>query len=662
MNSALLLVGSTALLTCLPARHAAAQSGLRESLELLDRNQNGYIDPDEITSLSRPYLERIAEARHLSLERPNRVDKLQEAARVYYALKNGVAGERIQASPQPSVKGFGPNDDEPVVPEFGLAEVKYPYQQRDLDEADETLERYDRNRDGYMSRSEAARGRWTHRDPFLMDLNKDDQLSRLELAQRYARRRMVSDDAGELIQRSRRVGNGVRPAETETSDERRSRERSEWWRTGGDRYWLTAAVLGRFDANRNGRLEMDETVNLGIPTGAIDADQNGELSREELFAYFKELQDQTGDLVDGLPGWFYELDTNHDKQVDLTEFATELTDARVAEFVALDTNQDGLLAPGEVLASKSMMGGVFENREAEMLPPRKTIVSEIEVTENFLISDLNLRLTLTHTSVSGLDAYLTGPDGTRIELFTAVGGSDDHFERTLFDDQAGTSIVKGRAPFEGSFQPEGLIRREPGLSAFNGKSIEGVWQLTIRCSRSDRFGMLHSWSLIAPPDEESLLSRPELAASMASTLDAESPSTVNDESGFEPTETARIDFRRSDSLSRGLLSGGSLSGGSLSDVTLDRGATTDPTANYWTPERKAEFAAKIRKPSTEEWEKMSDDQKRETLALRAEALAEYKRALGKRGGEDRGEKVKSEFKMKDRENKSDRESKKDRRD
>ncbi len=33
-----------------------AQSGLRESLERLDRNEDGEISPDEITPLARPYL------------------------------------------------------------------------------------------------------------------------------------------------------------------------------------------------------------------------------------------------------------------------------------------------------------------------------------------------------------------------------------------------------------------------------------------------------------------------------------------------------------------------------------------------------------------------------------------------------------------------------
>ena len=614
-----------AVLGC-ASKEACAQAGLRESLELLDRDEDGYIDPDEITPLSRPYLERIAEARRMSLERPNRIDRLQEAARIYYALQNGVSGERVRASREEALKGFRPRYDDPVVPEFGLAEVKYPYQQRDLDEADETLERYDRNRDGFMSRYEASRARWTHRDPFSMDLNKDDQLSRLELAQRYARRRMLSDDSGELRQQARRVGMGVRRPDGEDADERRERERREWWRSGGDRYWLTAAVLGRFDANQNGRLETNETADLGIPTGAIDADQNGELSRDELFAYFKELQDQTGGQIEGLPGWFYELDTNRDKQVSLPEFATELTDARVAEFVALDTNQDGLLAAEEVMASKAMMGGTFENREAEMLPPRKTIVSEIDISEDFTIADLNLRLTITHTNVSSLDAYLTGPDGTRIELFTAVGGRDDHFERTLFDDQASTPIVKARPPFKGSFQPEGLVKRQPGLGAFNGKSIQGVWQLSVRCSRSDRFGLLHSWSLIARPDEESLLDSPEA-------VDADG----EDDSPGESTRAASTEQRSSS---------GDYGKPEFASVEVSsRSRYTSAQSDFWTPERKAEYAEKFRKPSTEEWEKMSDDQKRNLLKERAKAIAEYKKALSAGSSGDKKDYDKSEFKQ-----------------
>ena len=147
-----------------------AQAGLRDSLEALDANEDGEISPKEITPLARPYLERITKARRMSLDRDNDIDDLQEAARIYYALQNGVADERVRAKSDSTVLPFGPEKDQPLVPDFGLEEVKYPYVQADLDEADRTLDRNDRNKDGFIDRAEAARSRWTHRNPFEMDL------------------------------------------------------------------------------------------------------------------------------------------------------------------------------------------------------------------------------------------------------------------------------------------------------------------------------------------------------------------------------------------------------------------------------------------------------------------------------------------------------------
>ncbi|KAA5544700.1 calcium sensor EFh [Roseiconus nitratireducens] len=579
---------------------ATAQSGLRQSLELLDRDGDGYLEPDEITPLSRPYLERIARARRISLDRRTRIDEWQQAARIYYAMQNGTDDDNVRVSEERSVEPFGLSDDDIMVPEFGLPDVKYPYTKDDLEDAERAIERYDRNRDGYLSRREADRGRWRYTDPFLMDFNKDDQLSRLELAQRYARRRLVRDDAGELIQRARRVGNGIRPSVDEDDDDDR-RRRSRWSRSGGSKYWLTAGVLDRFDANRNGQLESDEVVDLGMPAGQIDIDRDGVLSRDELFAYLSDLQDQTGDLTEGLPGWYYELDGDRDGQVSLMEFAAEPTDARVNEFTRMDTNQDGLLSPIEVLSTKGMTGGRYANTNAEILPPRKTIVSEINVEDDFIIADMDVQLSITHTYTSYLDGYLTGPDGQRIELFTAVGSNDDHFNETVFDDQAREPINKARPPFEGTFIPEGTVKRQPGLSTFNGKSIKGVWQLTIRCSRSDRFGMLHEWALIARPDEESLLDERQ----------EEVPDTA-DESTAELTSAA-ADFS---------------SGVPGWNDQMEAGQLKASMPGDWSSEVKAELANRLRRPTPQQWAQMSETERQAKLEARKQAIDRYKKMLG----------------------------------
>ncbi len=478
-----------------------AQAGLRESLERLDRNENGEIEPDEITPLARPYLERVAKARRMSLDRPNRIDRWQEAARTYYATKNGVYGKEVDPEGGSTIKPLRPDRDQPLVPEFGLAEVKYLYTQDDLKFVDRTMRSHDENKDGYIDRREAARHEWTHRNPFDDDLDKDGRLSRLEMAQRYARRRLLDDASDELVKKTWRTGSGVRPSRP---DEQERRDSSQYWRRGGTRYYLTATVLSRFDTNKNGRLESQEAAKIGIPTGRIDVDRDGELTREELQDYFLELQDQAGGLEEGVPGWFYELDADRDQQISMTEFTTEWTDEKLQEFAGLDVNDDGLLTAPEILAAKSAVGGSYANKEAEVLPPRKTIISEIEVDDDYLIGDLNVQLSITHTYVSRLDAYLTGPDGQRVELFTEVGGSDDHFDHTVLDDQSRYPITKARPPFKGTFMPEGMAKRQPSLSHFNGKSVKGVWQLVIRGTRSERFGMLHSWSLIVTPQDDML--------------------------------------------------------------------------------------------------------------------------------------------------------------
>lgn len=478
-----------------PVGHA--QAGLRDTLDAMDRNQNGRLEPEEISSLARPYLERVAKSRRMDIDRPYGISKWQEAARIYYATVNGVAGSTVRSNLESSVKSFQPGDDDVLVPEFGLAEMKFPYTQEDLDEADETLARYDRNDDGYIDRVEARRGKWTHRDPFAEDYDFDGRLSRLELGQRYARRRLLDGQSDELVQKAKRVGNGIRSSDTDSD----GGDPSRWWRRGGSQHYLTASIMGRFDTNKNGRLEPAESATIGIPVGRIDADRDGELSRDEVHAYMAELQDEAGDQTLGIPAWFFQRDENRDEQITMAEYTDEWSDDLVQQFASLDANQDGVLTKVEVIGSVAITGGTFANMDAMILAPRQTVISEIVIEEPVMIADLDVQLSITHSHTSYLDGFLIGPEGDRIELFTGVGGTDDHFEQTILDDQAPISIVKARAPFEGRFMPEALVKNQPSLWSFNGRSAKGVWQLVIAGSRSERFGMLHRWSLIIRPQD-----------------------------------------------------------------------------------------------------------------------------------------------------------------
>jgi subtilisin-like proprotein convertase family protein/Ca2+-binding EF-hand superfamily protein len=495
-----------ALVVTLICCHGATvwgQAGLRESLERLDRNTDGLISPEEITPLARPYLERILKSRSrgrgVSFDRPIEISRIQEAARLYYAVQNGIDDDNVRPEGESSVKPFGPEEDVPLVPGFGIGEIRFPYTPEDVEQARETMQRCDRDGDGFINRQEAGRNRWTHRNPFDDDLDKDDRISLMELTQRYARRRLLDEGVDELSRKAQRLGSEVRPSAVRSSRE----DSSRWWRRGGSDFWLTASMLGRFDRNRNGRLEAEEAQRLGMPIGRIDLDRDGEISRDELQAVISELQDEAGDVTEGLPGWFFELDTNRDGQVAMHEFAepSEWSQAKHAEFDAMDLNTDGLLTSSEVLRAAAIVGGSYRNETAEVLPPRRTIISEIEIEDDYPIDELTLELSITHSSTGSLDGYLTGPEGDRVELFTEVGDSGDHFDQTRFDDSASKSISKGRPPFEGSYRPEAIDKKQPGLRQFRGKNIKGVWQLVIRGTRSDRFGMLHSWGLNIKPQE-----------------------------------------------------------------------------------------------------------------------------------------------------------------
>lgn len=479
------------------------QAGLRESLERLDKNENGYLDPNEVTKLARPYLERILGSRYgrrrtVEFDKPIPISRIQEAARYYFAVKNGVQGTDVRPEGDDRLKTFELGWDDPIVPDFGLAKVGFPYTKADINEAENTIRRCDSNRDGFVDRDEARRNRWTHRDPFADDLNKDGKLSKLELAQRYARRRLVSEDAGEIWNKTRRTGGIVK------SSVQSSRERSiqEWQRSRDVAKRLSADLFSRFDTNRDRTLDADESKSVGIPFGKLDTDRNGSVSRNELEAVMAKLQSQASDVLEGVPAWFYELDTNKDDQVEMAEFTEVWTKAKLQEFEGYDLNSDGLITAVELVKAANDIGGQYVSDEAQVLAPKKTIISEIEIDENIKIANLKVSLSLTHTYVSQLDGFLTGPDGQRIELFTAIGGSDDNFVNTIFDDAASAPISKTRPPFSGSFRPEGLDRRQPGLSHFKGKSAKGVWQLVIRGTRSSRFGMLHNWGLIVTPESD----------------------------------------------------------------------------------------------------------------------------------------------------------------
>jgi subtilisin family serine protease/subtilisin-like proprotein convertase family protein/nuclear transport factor 2 (NTF2) superfamily protein len=167
------------------------------------------------------------------------------------------------------------------------------------------------------------------------------------------------------------------------------------------------------------------------------------------------------------------------------------------------------------------------------VPDQGTIVSRITINEQHTIRDLDVEISINHTWDEDLDVFLVAPNGTRIELFTDVGGNGQNFLNTTLDDQAATPIGSGRAPFSGRYRPEG------SLAALNGLSTAGTWTLEVTDDYQYDTGALTAWALQfrvnLPPQMTPIADQ-----TMARTTDAISvPLAATDPEGGNVTFSAR---------------------------------------------------------------------------------------------------------------------------
>lgn len=115
------------------------------------------------------------------------------------------------------------------------------------------------------------------------------------------------------------------------------------------------------------------------------------------------------------------------------------------------------------------------------IEPNESAMTEatIEVIDSFLITDLDVRIDITHTQVFDLQLILEGPTGAWLCLnmydFEKEFFEGENYTNTTFDDEAELSIKDVNAPFTGRFKPE------PGylLECFDGFDAFGIWRLQI---------------------------------------------------------------------------------------------------------------------------------------------------------------------------------------
>lgn len=124
----------------------------------------------------------------------------------------------------------------------------------------------------------------------------------------------------------------------------------------------------------------------------------------------------------------------------------------------------------------------------------------IEITDHLIISDLDIRINITHTSAFDLQIFLQSPAESKIclnmydfrEFFEG-----ENYTQTIFDDEARLSIKQAEAPFTGCFRPIEPYR----LSEFDDEDLYGAWRLQIYDAFYWDTGTLDSFDLIITTPE-----------------------------------------------------------------------------------------------------------------------------------------------------------------
>ncbi|MFH1616274.1 MAG: hypothetical protein ABIG61_14455 [Planctomycetota bacterium] len=122
----------------------------------------------------------------------------------------------------------------------------------------------------------------------------------------------------------------------------------------------------------------------------------------------------------------------------------------------------------------------------------------IQITDHCIIEDLNVSLTLDHSSLIDLNITIENQMNTLASLslwgntsLLHVGG----YTNLQFDDEAQTSIFQATSPLQASYRPA------TPLAVFDGTDLFGQWTIRIIDNIEGDSGMLHSVEFIITAPE-----------------------------------------------------------------------------------------------------------------------------------------------------------------
>lgn len=163
----------------------------------------------------------------------------------------------------------------------------------------------------------------------------------------------------------------------------------------------------------------------------------------------------------------------------------------------------GFQGDGTQCSSLGMNQFDFIRDENQFIDGTATLSGVINVPDSFLVGDLNVPLSISHTWTGDLTVSLVSPDGTMallvdqpgVPTISGCGCSGDDMNVVLDDSAAGSieddHCVQGGVNIDGTYAPS-----PDALAVFNGQSASGDWTMLIT-DEEPTFdtGTWNSWGL-----------------------------------------------------------------------------------------------------------------------------------------------------------------------
>jgi subtilisin-like proprotein convertase family protein/subtilisin family serine protease len=180
--------------------------------------------------------------------------------------------------------------------------------------------------------------------------------------------------------------------------------------------------------------------------------------------------------------------------------------ASIAGTVFNDVDLDGVIDAGEAGAAGFTVwadtnnngqidGGFAATTVGQVINDNTTVTSPLTIAgQSLSITDVNVSVNIVHSYNGDLVVTLIAPNGTRFTLVNRLGGSADGMNLT-FDDQAAQGVSAMPTSSALGVQTIGSYRPAVSLTALNGTSPNGTWQLEVSDVATGDTGSIAGWSI-----------------------------------------------------------------------------------------------------------------------------------------------------------------------